>query len=286
MFLVAIPLTAISLIALCALVGGLAFEVLVLRHDKTEPLRADTQSVRLRWLQGWTIAMMALTLLALSTGLPTWIVIVRVLMGGGILLLLQRQSQPSERWRALAVGVLLLQTQGFVGHSAHLPEPVMPILTDWFHLTLAAVWLGGVGLLARLLWAVWRNPDRERVVAISSALARFSPIAMFCVLGLAISGIVLASQFMRSFEDLVQTRYGITLSIKLILVAGLVAFGAFHQQVIMPRLQRAVLRGKPVDGIAVGPTVAQLRTSLLLEGGMGILLLVVVGVLVRLALPS
>lgn len=277
---------ALSIIALCALVGGLAFEGLVLRHDKTEPLRADTQSLRLRWLQLWTMAMMALALLSLFFRLPAWIVVVRVLMGGGILLLLQRQSPPRERWRALAVGVLLLQTQGFVGHSAYLPEPVMPMLTDWFHLTLAAVWLGGVAMLARLLWAVWRNPDRERVAAISFALARFSPIAMFCVLGLAMSGIVLASQFLRGFEDLIQTRYGIALSIKLILFAGLVGFGAFHQQLIMPRLQRAILRGKSVDGMAVGPTVAQLRTSLLLESGVGILLLGVVGVLVRMTLPT
>lgn len=277
---------ALSVIALSALVGGLAFEVLVLRHDKTEPLRADTQSIRLRWLQVWTLAMMALAVLGLLFGLPAWIVIVRVLMGGGILLLLQRQSQPRERWRALVVGILLLQTQGFIGHSAHLPAPVMPMLTDWFHLTLAAIWLGGVAMLARLLWAVWRNPDRERVAAISTALARFSPIAMFCVLGLAISGIVLASQFLRSFEDLVQTRYGIALSIKLILFATLVAFGAFHQQIIMPRLQRTLLRGKPVDGVEVGPTLAQLRTSLLLESGVGVLLLIVVGVLVRLTLPA
>ena len=266
------------LITLCALVGGLAFEVWVLRADKAATVREATQTLRLRWLRICTLAMMVSSTLALATGLPTSIWIIRLLMGGGVLLLLRHPRPAREQWSALLVGLLLLQTQSFVSRSAHLPNPVVPLLADWFHLTLAAIWLGGVGMLTVVILSIWRNPDRERVVALSVIMARFSLLALFCVLGLAFSGIAQAGLFLKGFEDLLRTTYGITLSIKLLIFLGLIGFGAFHQQVIMPRLRRWLLVA--IGGPSAMDTMAQLRWSLLLESSLGLVLLIVVGLLI------
>ena len=266
------------LIALCALVGGLAFEVWVLRADKAVTVREATQTLRLRWLRICALAVMVSSTLALVTGLPTWIWVIRLLMGGGVLLLLRHPRPAREQWPALLVGLLLLQTQSFVSRSAHLPSPIVPLLADWFHLTLAAIWLGGVGMLTVVILSIWRNPDRERMVALSAILARFSLLALFCVLGLAFSGIAQAGLFLKGFEDLLRTTYGITLSIKLLIFIGLIGFGAFHQQVIMPQLRRWLLSTKSVPSAM--DTVAQLRWSLLLESSLGLVLLIVVGLLI------
>ena len=186
-----------------------------------------------------------------------------------------------EQWRALAIGVLLLQTQSFVSRSARLPEPVAPLLADWLHLMLAAVWLGGVAMLALIIAQVWRAPSRAMIAAISGMLQRFSPIALFCVLGLAFSGIAQAGLFLSGFDELWRTPYGITLSIKLALFVVLIGFGAFHQQRIMLVLRNAVLGAKSeVLAARAEAEIARLRWSLLLESGVGVLLLLVVGMLV------
>ena len=279
-------ISGLMLLTLCILVGGLAFEVLVLRMTKIEALREHTQLLRLRWLSGWVIAMMMLSGVSVwLLALPVWILVVRLLMGSGILLLLSAVRPVREQWRTLAIGVLLLQTQSFISRSAHLPRPVVPLLADWFHLTLAAVWLGGVAMLALIIARVWRDPSRETILAVSGVLQRFSLIAMFCVLGLAASGVAQAGLFLNSFADLLRTPYGITLLIKLALFVMLIGFGAFHRQRIMPMLRDLLLRTKlEAAETQSRVAVAQLRWSLLLESGVGVLVLLVVGLLTTLPL--
>jgi len=71
---------------------------------------------------------------------------------------------------------------------------------------------------------------------------RFSPIALFCVAGLALGGIAQSAQFLGSVEALWTTDYGRALSAKLALFAVLVGFGAFHRQVLAPQVRRWALR--------------------------------------------
>ena len=278
-----IGVAGLTLLALCALVGGMAFEVLVMSAEKAGLLRLATQAVRLRWLRGAILGVAVTAGLGFLVGLPIWIVLVRVMMCVGLWLLLSRIRPAREQWRMLLIGVLLLQTQSFVSRSARLPEPIMPMLADWFHLTLAAIWLGGVAMLALIIAQVWRTPSRETIAAVSGLLQRFSPIALFCVLGLAFSGIAQAGLFVKGFDELLNTSYGITLLIKLVLFVVLIGFGAFHQQRIMPILRNAVLMGKSeaLANQAVAE-ITRLRLSLLLESGVGVALLLIVGMLVAL----
>ncbi|WP_031069497.1 CopD family protein [Streptomyces sp. NRRL WC-3742] len=112
------------------------------------------------------------------------------------------------------------------------------LVLDQAHIVSGTVWLGGLVLLvalagtrrrlgegAGLLWAdLWR---------------RFGLVAMVCVAVVTVSGLWLSWRHVAAVSQLWTTGYGIALLVKLLLVAGLVAAGAFNQLWLMPRIVRA-----------------------------------------------
>ncbi|MFI6157214.1 CopD family protein [Kitasatospora sp. NPDC051170] len=112
------------------------------------------------------------------------------------------------------------------------------LVLDQAHIVSGTVWLGGLVLLvalagtrrrlgagAGLLWAgLWR---------------RFGLVAMVCVAVVTGSGLWLSWRHVAAVSQLWTTGYGIALLVKLLLVAGLVAAGAFNQLWLMPRIVRA-----------------------------------------------
>ncbi|MFF2073208.1 copper resistance D family protein [Kitasatospora sp. NPDC058162] len=109
---------------------------------------------------------------------------------------------------------------------------------DQAHIVSGTVWLGGLALLvalagtrsrlgagAGLLWAeLWR---------------RFSLVALVCVAAVTVSGFWLSWKHVGAISQLWTTGYGLALLIKVLLVLGLVAAGAFNQFWLMPRITRA-----------------------------------------------
>lgn len=112
------------------------------------------------------------------------------------------------------------------------------LVLDQAHIVSGTVWLGGLVLLvalagtrrrlgegAGLLWAdLWR---------------RFGLVAMVCVAVVTVSGLWLSWRHVAAVSQLWTTGYGIALLVKLLLVGGLVAAGAFNQLWLMPRIVRA-----------------------------------------------
>ena len=165
---------------------------------------------------------------------------------------------------AIGVMTLLLLLQSALSRSATLADWLLPTLTDWLHLTLAAIWLGGVALLGLVIMpAILRDP--AYIPALASILRRFSPIATFCVLGLGLSGIIQATLFISDFNVLFTTAYGQALLAKLALFGLLIGFGAWHQQVMMPKLRQKLAK--------LGNTLHHLRLTLLAESATSLLLL-------------
>jgi putative copper export protein len=281
-------LHGLNLISLCALAGGLIF-LLLLRNDKFAELMAATQTGQRRWLLAWTaITVITSSLSAWTLGWPTWVLLVRLVELFALVVVLRQTDLTRVAVPGAAIAFVLLATQSLTSRSARLPDGIAATLADWFHLSLASVWLGGVALLLVMVWQVWRSQglagqELNLIRPLSLALDRFSPLAIFCVLGLAFSGIAQAALFLKSFEALLTTDYGRTLSLKIGLFVVLIGFGAFHQQVILPRLRLALLSRKSVEPARYGPDIARLRISLLLEAGCGAVLLLLVGVM--LALP-
>lgn len=145
------------------------------------------------------------------------------------------RARRDESWPAAALSAALLFTQSAMSRSAQAGDPA-PVLADWAHVVFTAIWLGGVAQLALVHAPALADADGR--ADLGRLIDRFSPWAMFCVLGLAVTGIAQSAAFVGSIEALWTTDYGRALSAKLALFAALAGFGAFHQQVIAPALRR------------------------------------------------
>jgi copper transport protein len=273
------------LLSMILLAGGMAFVLVVMRVQALNEFRSGIALQRRRFLWATMIfACLAITLNALffaarnDLGDPgaryRWVLAVRIAsMLTLIAALAMRRDE--QAWVLVPLGLLLL-TQSLLSHSA--AEGPWSLLTDWLHLLFSALWLGGVAVLAFVIVPVARQ---GRWKELGLVIARFSPLAVFSVLTIALTGIVQSASFVGSIEALTGAAYGRTILVKVVLLLVLVGFGAFHQQVIAPRLQAWRLR----DGAGVaGATHATHRfgLSILAEMAVSVMLIVAVGVLTAL----
>ena len=189
--------------------------------------------------QAWTVTTFA------------WLLVLGVLVGAWV--------TPQRRERLLAsAGVIALATAFGISWASH-PDSrgTVALLADYVHLLAAAAWTGAlVGLV--ILTAVARRlapPEREALVR--ACLQRFSRVAVPLVGVLAVAGGYLALRELPSASSLVDTRYGVTLIVKVAVTLAALAVGAYHHRRAVPRL----VSGAP--GTTVRRTLA-LEASLLL----------------------
>jgi copper transport protein len=134
-----------------------------------------------------------------------------------------------------------------------------------------SVWVGGLVVLVGVLPVATRAlepPDRTRLLA--ATLLRFSPVALAAVCAILVSGLVQAYVHVRSVDNLINTGYGRAVLAKMVLLAVLIAFGAYNRQRAVPRM-KALAEG----GASPGAAGLGLRRSLRAEV---LLLAVVIGV--------
>ena len=147
------------------------------------------------------------------------------------------------RWRswgwwwlgAVLTGLVLLVT-GLVSHAAATPQlVVVSLAADWLHLAATALWIGGLfQLLLVFPVALKPLPPVLRLRALAAAVPRFSRIALACVAVLVVTGAYQLWLHVGSIEALFTTVYGVTLSMKLVLILPLLALGAFNLLVTRP----------------------------------------------------
>lgn len=139
---------------------------------------------------------------------------------------------PAWYARALAavafagVGLSLAMT----GHAATASPEVLTRPTIFLHGLAVAFWIGALAPLAALL--------SKPTPAVLPLLNRFSRIAMPVVAALALTGLTLAVIQLEKPSALVETNYGIILSVKLALVLSLLALAAFNRYRLTPALAK------------------------------------------------
>src|SRR4029450_7786755 len=116
-------------------------------------------------------------------------------------------------WLVPALVVGIAATIAAAGHAA--ASGPIDLLVDALHALTAALWVGGLIALA----ALGRSVEPR-------ALHRFSTLAMASVLTLVVTGTLNSLRHLTAVEQLWLTRYGLTLVIKLSLVAGTLAVAA------------------------------------------------------------
>ncbi len=161
------------------------------------------------------------------------------------------RAPSAGRRRALAVMALVaiaaLALLAGQGHASQAPLAPLSIAADTGHLAAAAIWIGGLPcLIAVLLTAPRALPDHGRALA-SATLGRFSRVAFWSVVVIAITGAVRMAGEISAPDQLWSTGYGRDLAVKIALLVPILMLAARSRRLV------AVL----ADGAT--PTAARLR---------------------------
>lgn len=132
----------------------------------------------------------------------------------------------------LLVGaVLTLLPPALTGHAAGAADHGLAVDSLGVHLVAGALWVGG--LLALVLLRA-RHRDQLAIAA-----ARYSTVALWCFVLVALSGAVNAWVRLGSAADLVTTAYGRVVLLKVLALAALGVGGWWHRRRTVPRLGTA-----------------------------------------------
>ncbi|WBG63451.1 copper homeostasis membrane protein CopD [Pseudomonas citronellolis] len=161
--------------------------------------------------------------------------------------------------RVLLAGAVLASLAP-VGHGAMLDgwAGVGLMLNQALHLLCAGAWLGGLLLLAALLYRAPASTHGE-------ALRRFSGVGYLLVVGVAASGLVNVWALVGQWPDPRTSTFGLVLTIKLLLVAGMLALALLNRVALAFREKRLLALRRSVVlewvcGVAAVAVVSLLGT--------------------------
>ena len=174
---------------------------------------------------------------AAATSLFPSLLIAIAAMGASIAAQQSKSAGASAMLSAFAIAGVGLSLAAS-GHAGTAPPQWLTRPMVFLHGVGVAFW---VGALAPLV-AMARRPP-EGLLAI---LNRFSRLAVFVVAALALSGLVLAIIQLESFRALLDTSYGLILSIKLALVAVLLGLAALNRFRLTPALAADINSTRPL----------------------------------------
>ncbi|MGG4469580.1 copper resistance protein CopC [Paenibacillus alvei] len=165
------------------------------------------------------------------------------------------------------IGIVVCKA--FIGHPSSSPYETVAILMDFFHLTAASIWLGGIIVTIFLLKEGIFAKEGQQHNVYWNTLQSYSLWALFTVAVLAISGAVNGSLLIPDFHSLVSTTYGITLLVKIGIFVLMIGFGAYHL------VSRTLLSRQKFY-----------KKTIIIEMVLGVLLLVITSVFTQLQTPT
>lgn len=153
---------------------------------------------------------------------------------------------------------------------------------DVLHLLASGTWLGALASLSILIVRLHRAHTAVEARLLILGLARFSAIGPAVVAILTLTGLVNTWYLIgpSHWSALFHTPYGSLLLAKLALFLGMLLMAARNRFRLAPRLRWVSNSSKPLD-----PVWSELRITLLVQSGLSLLVLAVVGVLGMLQPP-
>jgi copper transport protein len=164
---------------------------------------------------------------AFATSLGPSLLIAAVAMVAGMMAQRSASLSIARTLSALAVAGVGLSLASS-GHAATAPPQWLTRPIVFLHGVGVAFW---VGALAPLVLMAWRPAG-----GLLPTLHRFSRLAVPMVGGLVLTGLTLAIIQLQSFRALVETSYGLILSVKLALVVVLLGLATLNRFRLTPRL--------------------------------------------------
>lgn len=123
--------------------------------------------------------------------------------------------------------IFLLLSFRFGGHVSVQSLSVQFALA--VHFTMFALWIGA-------LYPLLTISRTEQVAELKVSLERFSKHAVLIVSLLLLSGLTMMLSLIHSMAELFTTAYGVVLTLKILLVIGLLGIAAVNKLIIVPRL--------------------------------------------------
>ena len=177
---------------------------------------------------------------------------VALAVAGAALLVAWRVPRAARVGLLVAAGAALAAIVVHVaaGHAAAGTWPeLITVGAQSAHFAAAGIWAGG---LAALVLGVRGATSPEK----TSAVGRFSAVALVAILVVAATGLLRAIDELERFGDLTGTGYGRAILVKVALIAAIVALGARHRR-----------RSVPVAATDLGPLRRISRAELVLAVG-------------------
>lgn len=258
------PLTRLLRVALVLLVLSLVLRLWAQAHafdDTTlwpQPQMVMTMLRKTLWGRAWLVEAVAL-------GVGT-LVVVRLRSGTG---------QLGAWYVGAGVAVVTAVSFALSGHAAS-SETLQPlaITADAIHATAAGVWVGGLLVLTVLLLpSRRRHAAALRGDAVASVISHFSNVALVAVACIVSTGAFAAWLNVGSIRALLETAYGRTLGVKLLVITPMMLAGFANWRWIRPRLGTDQA------------TTSRLAWLVRVELAVGLLVLLVTAVLVATPTP-
>lgn len=185
-------------------------------------------------------------------------------------LTLARRERERLAWLLAPFAAFVLLLPALSGHAS-VQSPVWLLFpANALHVAAMSVWAGGLATLLLALPAATRAlPERgERSRLLAATLLRFSPLALYGVIAIVLSGIVQSVVEVRTVAHLFDTAFGRAVLVKIVLLLALVGLGAVQRRRVLPRLRAVAAEGAAPGG-----------AGLLLRRTLGGELLLIAGVL-------
>ena len=173
-------------------------------------------------------------------------------------------------WGIAAIGVVILAfSPAFAGHAASAPSfRTLAVLADALHIMAASGWLGSLTLvLTAGVPAAMALADGERGPMVAALINAFSPVALASAAVVTITGVFAAWLHVGHVPNLWDTRYGVTLLVKLGILGVVALTGFYNWRFVQPTL-------------GTDAATVHLRRSARVEVIVAILVLLVTAVLV------
>lgn len=144
-------------------------------------------------------------------------------------------------FRTVTIGALvMLIAFCWTRFSPAVGIPAIAILVKFGHMTGAALWVGGLAVLAVFPALVPRNPDADMAKLVLAVVQRFSILAVAGVTIAFTTGIIITAWHVPTLTALVTTPYGILLSVKIGLVSVAAAIGGFNRLILHAQIAYSV----------------------------------------------
>jgi len=145
-----------------------------------------------------------------------------------------RWTPDARSWPALAGTVLIVASFWFDGHTVSKGFRPLHALVNSAHVVAGAVWVGGVVVMAAVIWSRYRSDQPMRVVEL---VVRFSKIATIALASVVVAGGLMAFLVLDSFGELTGTPWGKMLLLKTAAVGLAMIGGAYNHFRLLPALE-------------------------------------------------